>query len=59
MPRQIHAGDGRKDIEASRIAAKPKETVAVGEVFPSDALERYAELGKRGIGRLCVIGVRF
>jgi len=46
-------------IEAFRLAPKAKETVAVGEIFRADTLERCAEIGKGGIGRLRVCRVRF
>ena len=48
-----------KNIEAFRVTSKTKEAVAVGEIFRADALERCAELGKRGIGRFRVFRVRF
>jgi hypothetical protein len=49
---KINAGDGRKDIEAFRLAPKAKEAVAVREIFRGDAFERCAKLGKRGMRRL-------
>ena len=52
-------GMAGKNIEAFRLAPKAKEAVAVGEIFRADTLERCAELGKRGIGRLRVFRVRF
>jgi hypothetical protein len=52
---EIHAGNFGKNIEAFRVASKPKEVVAVGEVGGQNSLERRAELGKgridcRGVG---------
>jgi hypothetical protein len=40
MPRQNNTGDGWQDIEAFRLTAKAKETVAVGEIFRADPLLR-------------------
>lgn len=47
---KIDAGNGRKDIEAFRLAPKTKEAVPVGEIFRGDAFERCAKFGER---RLC------
>jgi hypothetical protein len=43
--------DGRENIEAFRLTPKTKETVAAGGIIRADALERYAEIGKGGLGR--------
>jgi hypothetical protein len=56
---KLDAGNGRQNIEAFRVAAKPEKAVGVGEVFRADALERCAKLGKCGISRLRVVGLRF
>jgi hypothetical protein len=45
---KIDAGDPWKDIDAFRASPEPKEAAGVGEVVRANALERYAELGKRG-----------
>jgi hypothetical protein len=56
---KVDAGDVGKNIETVRITPKAKETAAVCEVFRANALERRAELGERGIGRLRVNRVCF
>ncbi len=56
---KIDAGDVGKNIDAVRIMSKTEETAAVCEILRANALAPCAELGKRGIRRLRVSGVRF
>ncbi len=49
---KIDARNVGKNIETFWVAAKAKETVAIREILRTNALERRAELGQRGICRL-------
>src|SRR5271165_1587443 len=59
LPRsiEIDALNIGKNIDAARVTSESKETVAVGEVFRKDVLERYAEIRESGVHCSCIRGI--
>jgi hypothetical protein len=56
---QSHAGKIGENLDASRIASKPKEAAAVRELLRPNAFERGAKLGQRIVCRLPIREVGF
>src|SRR5277367_5145047 len=59
LPRsiEIDALNIGKNIDAARVTSESKETVAVGEVFREDVLERCAEIRESGVHCSCIRGI--